>query len=82
MIKLVAYDPAWPAMFEVEAKEIRRVLGDLASRVEHVGSTAVPGLSAKPVIDIQISVASLVPFEPCRSLLAPRLCSRAARRLR
>ena len=41
MIKLVAYDSAWPAMFEVEANEIRRMFGDLALRVEHVGSTAV-----------------------------------------
>ena len=70
MIKLVAYDPAWPTMFEVEANEIRRVFGDLALRVEHVGSTAVPGLSAKPVIDIQISVTSLVTFDPYLGHLA------------
>ena len=69
MIKLVPYDPAWPAMFEVEASRLRRVFGELASRVEHVGSTAVPGLSAKPVIDIQVSVASLSPFEPYLRLL-------------
>jgi GrpB-like predicted nucleotidyltransferase (UPF0157 family) len=70
MIKLVAYDPAWPTMFEVEASEIRRVFGDLALRVEHVGSTAVPGLLAKPVIDIQISVVSLVTLDPHLARLA------------
>ena len=63
MIKLVAYDPAWPTIFEVEAIEIRRGFGGLALRVEHVGSTAVPGLSAKPVIDIQVSVTSLVTLD-------------------
>ncbi len=57
-------------MFEVEANEIRRVFGDLALQVEHVGSTAVPGLSAKPVIDIQISVTSLVTFDPYLGHLA------------
>ena len=57
-------------MFEVEADEIRRVFRELALRVEHVGSTAVPGLAAKPVIDIQVSVAGLTPFEPYLRLLA------------
>ena len=59
MIVIAPYDPAWPAMFEAEAARIRRVFGDLALRIEHVGSTSVPGLAAKPVIDIQVSVPSL-----------------------
>jgi putative glutamine amidotransferase len=54
-------DPAWPAMFEEEAGRIRAALGDVAVRVEHVGSTAVPGLAAKPIIDIQVSVDAMVP---------------------
>lgn len=58
---LVDYDPAWPTMFEEESARIRTALGDVAVRVEHVGSTAVPGLAAKPVIDIQVSVDSMVP---------------------
>jgi len=70
MINLVAYDPAWSTKFAVEANEIRRVLGDLALRVEHVGSTAVPGLSAKPVIDVQISVVSLVTLDPYQARLS------------
>lgn len=69
MIKLVPYDHAWPALFEAEAGQIRRALQGLALRVEHVGSTAVPGLSAKPVIDIQVSVACLNPLEPYLQLL-------------
>jgi putative glutamine amidotransferase len=58
---LADYDPAWPAWFEEEAERIRTALGDLAVRVDHVGSTSVPGLAAKPVIDIQASVASVIP---------------------
>jgi len=50
-------------MFEAEAVRLRRVLGPLALRIDHHGSTAVPGLAAKPVIDIQISVATLRPLE-------------------
>jgi GrpB-like predicted nucleotidyltransferase (UPF0157 family) len=59
MITIDPYDPAWPARFDTEAVSIRRALGELALRVEHVGSTAVPGLAAKPVVDIQVSVPSL-----------------------
>ena len=58
------YDPDWPAWFEEEAGALRDTLGDLAERIEHVGSTSVPGLAAKPVIDIQISVVSLIPRTP------------------
>jgi GrpB-like predicted nucleotidyltransferase (UPF0157 family) len=57
------YDPAWPVMFEQEAARIRDALGPVAVRIEHVGSTAVPGLAAKPVIDIQVSVERMVPRE-------------------
>jgi GrpB-like predicted nucleotidyltransferase (UPF0157 family) len=57
------YDPAWPAMFEREAASIRAALAGVAARIEHVGSTAVPGLAAKPIIDIQISVEEMTPRE-------------------
>jgi GrpB-like predicted nucleotidyltransferase (UPF0157 family) len=50
------YDPAWPVAFEREAASIRAVLGDRVVRIEHVGSTAVPGLPAKPIIDIALEV--------------------------
>lgn len=60
---LTPYDPNWPAMFAAEAIRLRRALGPVAVRIDHHGSTAVPGLAAKPVIDIQISVATLHRFE-------------------
>ena len=56
-IRLVEYDPGWPALFERDAKRIRDALGAKALRVEHVGSTSVPGLAAKPIIDIDLVVA-------------------------
>ncbi len=56
-IVLVEYDPAWPALYERKAERIRAVLGERALLVEHVGSTAVPGLAAKPRIDIVLAVA-------------------------
>ena len=58
------YDPAWPSWFEREADAIADALGETALRIEHVGSTAAPGLSAKPVIDVQVSVRSLIPRAP------------------
>ena len=56
-IRLVDYDPEWPRRFEFEARRIRSALGDRALRVEHAGSTSVPGLPAKPIIDIVLAVA-------------------------
>lgn len=55
-IELAEYDPAWPALFEREAARIRAALGKRALSVEHVGSTSVPGLAAKPRIDIVLTV--------------------------
>ena len=59
MIILVPYDPDWPAAFAAEATVLRQALGERALRIDHVGSTSVPGLSAKPVVDIQVSVRGL-----------------------
>jgi GrpB-like predicted nucleotidyltransferase (UPF0157 family) len=56
-IVLAEYDPAWPELFRREADRIRAALGERAQRIEHVGSTAVPGLAAKPIIDIVLVVA-------------------------
>jgi GrpB-like predicted nucleotidyltransferase (UPF0157 family) len=55
-ITLAEYDPGWPALFAREAGRIRSVLGGTAVQVEHVGSTSVPGLAAKPIIDILLAV--------------------------
>ena len=55
-IELVDYDVAWPTLFEREARCIREGLGDNVIQLEHVGSTSVPGLVAKPLIDIVLVV--------------------------
>lgn len=55
-ITLVEYDPRWPELFEREANRIRSVLVNKALQVEHVGSTSVPGLCAKPIIDMLLVV--------------------------
>ncbi len=56
-VTLVDYDPAWPLVFAREADRIRGVLGDRVLLLEHVGSTSVPGLLAKPIIDMLLVVA-------------------------
>ncbi len=56
-VVLADYDPEWPRLFEREAERIRSVLGDRAVMLEHAGSTSVPGLAAKPIIDILLVVA-------------------------
>lgn len=58
-IAIVAYDPGWPALYEEERQRIADVLGDMTESIEHIGSTSVPGLAAKPLIDILVSVAHL-----------------------
>lgn len=71
-IEIVSYDPDWPARFQSWHGRLADVLGETALRIQHVGSTAVPGLPAKPVIDILVTVvdadqeASYVP--PIESL--------------
>jgi len=56
-ILIADYDPRWPELFAREAERIRSVLGTLALRIEHAGSTSVPGLAAKPIIDLLLVVA-------------------------
>lgn len=68
-IIVVPYDPAWPALFKQLGARLRGALGGGALRIDHIGSTAVAGLSAKPVVDVQISVAALEPMEPYRAPL-------------
>jgi GrpB-like predicted nucleotidyltransferase (UPF0157 family) len=55
-IEIREYDPAWPELYAREAERIRAVLGDRVVRLEHGGSTSVPGLPAKPIIDIVLEV--------------------------
>jgi GrpB-like predicted nucleotidyltransferase (UPF0157 family) len=58
-IALVAYDADWPAHFAREAARLRAGLGDAVHAIEHIGSTAVVGLAAKPVVDLMIGVQDL-----------------------
>jgi GrpB-like predicted nucleotidyltransferase (UPF0157 family) len=55
-LQIVPYDPGWPRAFGAERDRIAAALGQVAVRIDHHGSTSLPGLAAKPVIDIQISV--------------------------
>jgi GrpB-like predicted nucleotidyltransferase (UPF0157 family) len=57
---IIEYDPLWPVLFEQEATRLRQILAQkLIIYIEHFGSTAVPGLAAKPVIDLLVGVHSL-----------------------
>jgi GrpB-like predicted nucleotidyltransferase (UPF0157 family) len=63
VIEILPYDREWAVRFTQLGEELRTALGDVASRIDHIGSTAVPGLAAKPVLDLQISVSSFDPLE-------------------
>lgn len=67
MITIVPYDPTWPSEFIKLARPLRDTLGLVAVRIDHIGSTSVPGLPAKDIIDIQITVADFE--EPLTSKL-------------
>ena len=60
-IVIVAYRPEWVEEFQALARPVQAALGALALRVDHIGSTSVPGLAAKDIIDLQVTVADLVP---------------------
>jgi GrpB-like predicted nucleotidyltransferase (UPF0157 family) len=62
-IDLCAPDPRWPDLFVAERDRIRSALGDAAVLIEHVGSTSVPGLAAKPIIDLVLAVSDSVAEE-------------------
>jgi GrpB-like predicted nucleotidyltransferase (UPF0157 family) len=60
-VRIVAYDEAWPVRAVEELRRLDDALGPVAVRTDHVGTTAVPGLDAKPVLDLQVSVAAIEP---------------------
>lgn len=68
-VRIVDYDRDWVAVFAELGATLREALGDVAVRIDHIGSTAVPGLAAKPVIDVQVSVRSLEPIDGFREPL-------------
>jgi GrpB-like predicted nucleotidyltransferase (UPF0157 family) len=62
-VTIADYSPQWPAQFDAEANALRSAFGEDKIDVEHIGSTAVPGLGAKPVIDILLGASSLAQIE-------------------
>lgn len=64
-VRVVEYDPSWPARFEAEVQYIRDILGKNMLQVFHIGSTAVPGLAAKPVIDMMPVVRDIGAVDRC-----------------
>jgi GrpB-like predicted nucleotidyltransferase (UPF0157 family) len=70
-IHIVGYNPNWPALYEQERAVVAAAFGEIAAEIHHVGSTAVPGLSAKPIIDIMVAVTHLAPPEEYAGKLEP-----------
>jgi GrpB-like predicted nucleotidyltransferase (UPF0157 family) len=68
-VVVVPYDPAWAAAFQVERERVAATLGKLALGIEHIGSTSVPGLSAKPVIDLLVGTRTFDDADRCLPLL-------------
>ena len=68
-VTVTAYDPRWPQLYEREAAAISAALGGALSAIHHIGSTAVPGLAAKPIIDIMPVVHSLAGADAARGAL-------------
>jgi GrpB-like predicted nucleotidyltransferase (UPF0157 family) len=73
--ELSAYSPMWPAVFDIERARLQAIFGADAALIEHIGSTAVPGLGARPIIDIMLGVPALAIVE--RAM--PRLASEGYR---
>lgn len=69
-IIVVPYDDKWPEMFEAESSLIKTLLGGVAKDVHHIGSTSVPGLSAKPVIDMLLEVSDINELDTYNSSMA------------
>lgn len=63
MVLIDDYDPVWVGKFQGVGSSLRKALGDVAHRIDHIGSTVVVGLAAKPIIDVQVSVRSLEPMK-------------------
>jgi len=72
-LSIVRYDAAWPARFRKVGEALRQRLGEQALRIDHIGSTAVSGLEAKDVIDVQVTVASLDAADEWPDELLPNL---------
>ncbi|HET6983710.1 MAG TPA: GrpB family protein [Myxococcaceae bacterium] len=69
-VVVVPYDPTWPVDFEALRNVLASALGDVARVIHHVGSTAVPGLAAKPILDVDVEIASREDLVECTRRLA------------
>jgi len=58
-VRVVPYDPAWPGKYAAEARRLRSAIGPLIEDIQHIGSTAIPGMAAKPIIDIAVAVTDV-----------------------
>lgn len=70
IIEVVPYDPQWPQQFEEESLRIKPIFTDNIVAIHHIGSTAVPGLSAKPTIDIILEVKNIMLVDQCNESMA------------
>ncbi len=73
-VRVVPHDPTWTEKFEIEAAVLRSVFGDEALAVHHIGSTAVPGLPAKPTVDVMVEVRKIWKVEDLGRAMAERGC--------
>ena len=69
-VRIVEYDAAWPARYEAERARILQAIGALVARMEHIGSTSVPGLPAKPTIDMMVALHDRTDVQKCIPPLA------------
>jgi len=69
IVQIVPYDPGWRDLFEQEQRALHQQIGHLVLDIQHVGSTAVPGLDAKPIIDIAVALPSVAVIPQCRQPL-------------
>lgn len=69
-VTVLPYDPAWKAAFEAIRQELEAALGDCILRIEHVGSTSVEGMSAKPIIDLDVVISDYTVFDTVADKLA------------
>jgi GrpB-like predicted nucleotidyltransferase (UPF0157 family) len=71
LVRLVPYEPAWAELYREEEARLRAALGYHVVQIEHVGSTSVPGLHAKPILDIVVAVKNMADAAMCEEAVAP-----------
>ncbi len=82
LVELVPYDQEWPQHFSAAAEWLRELLKDKVVAIDHFGSTSIPGMHAKPLIDIDVTLADLDAIPTASALLAVAVSRRAENRFR